>query len=126
VVVAQTASLALGVDALALDDLRRGYIQSLLGRCQNTFPVTTGSPHRPTPRGGGGGVVAGLATPGGRFCTLYDPPGGRGRRGAGPEGKLRRTGCTFRGVLTRPHWMALRTWPVSLPIKPTEALCELP
>jgi hypothetical protein len=35
------------------------------GRCQNTFPVTTGSPHRPTPPGGG--VNADLATQGGQF-----------------------------------------------------------
>jgi hypothetical protein len=28
-----------------------------------------------------GGVVAALATQGGRFCTLYDPPGGQGRGG---------------------------------------------
>jgi hypothetical protein len=31
-----------------------------------------------------GGVVADLATRGGQFSTLYDPPGGPGRGGADP------------------------------------------
>jgi hypothetical protein len=52
------------------------------GRCQNTFPVTTGSLQGPTPPVGG--LVAGSATPGGQFYTLYGPRGGPGRGGAGP------------------------------------------
>jgi hypothetical protein len=56
------------------------------GRCQNTFPVTIGSSHGPAPRRGS--VVAGLATQGGHFCTLYDPPGGRERGGGWPLAKI--------------------------------------
>jgi hypothetical protein len=46
--------------------------------------------------------VAGLATQGGQFCTLYGPPGRPGGVRAGGWQKLRRNDKTFRSVLTPP------------------------
>jgi hypothetical protein len=45
----------------------------------NTILVIVGSPRGLTPPGEGG-LVAGLATQGGQFCTLYGP---RGQSGGG-------------------------------------------
>jgi hypothetical protein len=64
-----------------------------LGPCLNTILVIVGSPHGLTLSGGG--LVAGLATPGGQICTLYGPPGRPGGLGAGGWLKLRRTDKTF-------------------------------